>query len=217
MQVPINVTSDFICPWCYIAEARLAKAIDSLPDDVKVDVWWLPFELNPDLPEEGLDRRAYRSAKFGSWAHSQLLDAKTVEAGRGDGVAFEYDAMHRTPNTLLAHRLAIFAGKTGRQSEAVAAILKGYFAQGRDIGSVDDLLDIAAETGLDRAEAAAFLAGDGGLDDVRTLEQVAAVRGVRSVPHIEIAGTVINGAQSVEALRDAILAASARLRQPETA
>jgi predicted DsbA family dithiol-disulfide isomerase len=216
MPIPINVTSDFICPWCYIAEARLARAIEGLPKDIAVDVRWLPFELNPDMPVEGADRRAYRSAKFGSWAHSQALDAKTVEAGRGDGVGFDYAAMKRTPNTRLAHRLAIFAQKAGRERETVEAILKGYFAEGRNIGSLDALLDIAGETGLDRDEAAVFLSQDGGLHEVETLEQVAAMRGVRSVPHIEIAGTVINGAQSVEVLRHAILAA-ARAAAPKAA
>lgn len=208
MSIPINVTSDFICPWCYIAKARLARAIDTLPEGIEVDVRWLPIELNPDMPAEGLDRRAYRSAKFGSWAHSQALDAKTVEAGRSDDVLFDYEAMTHTPNTRLAHRLAIFAQKAGREREAVEAILAGYFAEGRNIGALGDLLDIAENIGLDRDAAAAFLSRDGGLHEVETLEQVAAMRGVRSVPHIEIAGTIVNGAQSVEVLRDAILAAA---------
>lgn len=217
MPIPIYVTSDFICPWCHIAETRLARALESLPESIAVDVRWLPFELNPDMPVEGLDRRAYRSAKFGSWAHSQALDAQTVEAGRSDNVRFDYEAMKRTPNTRLAHRLAILAQKAGRERETVEAILDGYFARGRDIGSMDVLLDIAVEVGLDRTEATEFLSQDGGLHEVETLEQVAAMRGVRSVPHIEIAGTVISGAQSVAVMRDAIVGAAAHQAPPKAA
>ena len=82
MQIQINVTSDFICPWCYIGEKRLALAIEGLPAGIDVQLQWLPFELNPSMPSEGMDRKTYRSRKFGSWERSQAMDVQTVVAGQ---------------------------------------------------------------------------------------------------------------------------------------
>ena len=145
MQIQINVTSDFICPWCYIGEKRLARAIESLPAEIDVPLQWLPFELNPDMPLEGMDRRIYRSRKFESWERSQAMDTQTVLAGRGDGTNFDYRAIERTPNTFFAHRVSWLAQREGKQRAFVEAGLKGYFTQGRDIGSKDVLAEIAGE------------------------------------------------------------------------
>jgi predicted DsbA family dithiol-disulfide isomerase len=129
MQTQINVTSAFICPWCYIGEKRLARAIESLPaGGIAVQLQWLPFELNPDMPLEGMDRRTYRSRKFGSWEHSQTMDAQTVLSGKGDGAIFDYGAIERTPNTFFAHRVSWLAQREGKQRAFVEAALKGYFA-----------------------------------------------------------------------------------------
>ena len=129
----INVTSDFICPWGYIGEKRLARAIDGLPAGVDVPLQWLPFELNPDMPIGGMDRRTYRSRKFGSWERSQAMDTQTVLAGSGDGTTFDYEAIKRTPNSFLAHRVSWLAQREGKQRAFVEAALKGYFARGRAI------------------------------------------------------------------------------------
>jgi predicted DsbA family dithiol-disulfide isomerase len=163
------------------------------------------------MPADGLDRKAYRSRKFGSWEYSQALDAKTAEAGRSDGAEFDYAAIKRTPNTLRAHRVAALAARDGRQATFALAILKAYFAEGRDIGAKTVLADIAHEIGLDRNDVLALLDGDDGTDEIRALEQDAQDRGVNSVPSIEIAGIVINGAQSVQVIRQAIIDAAAHL------
>ncbi|MDQ0008407.1 putative DsbA family dithiol-disulfide isomerase [Luteibacter jiangsuensis] len=205
MRIPIHVTSDFICPWCYIGEKRLQKAIQGLPADIEVDIRWLPFELNPDMPVDGLDRKAYRSRKFGSLEISRRKDAQTVEAGRPDGAVFDYDAIERTPNTLLAHRAAAFAKRSGKQHSFVEAAFHGYFAEGRDIGTTSALLDIASEVGLDREALLAFLDTDEGIDEIRALENAAMERGISAVPLIEIDGIAITGAQSPEIIRKAIL------------
>ncbi|WP_176593781.1 DsbA family oxidoreductase [Sphingobium sp. EM0848] len=207
--VKITVTSDFICPWCYIGERRLRRALENLPEGIAVDLDWLPFELNPDMPAEGLDRKAYRSAKFGSWDYSQSLDAKTVEAGRPDGVRFDYDAMTRTPNSFLAHRMALFARQEGKQTAFVEAVLRAYFAEGRDIGRAETLAGIAGEIGLEREAALAFLPGDGLALEVRALEMHARGRGINGVPHFEIGGRVLYGAQPAETIRQAIVEAAA--------
>ena len=210
MIVPIAITSDFICPWCLIGERRLLAALASLPEGVAVTTEWLPYELNPDMPVGGMDRKIYRSLKFGSWERSGALDAQTVAAAGDTDVCFDYDAIARTPNTFLAHRLSWLAAKEGKQRAIVDAILAAYFERGRDIGDLETLIAIAGEQGLDAARAAAVLQGDAGSDDVRRLEAEALQRGMRGVPHFQIGETAIAGAQSVSALRNAILAEQAR-------
>ena len=215
--VRITVTSDFICPWCYIGENRLRLALESLPEDIEIDVTWLPFELNPEMPSEGFDRRAYRSRKFGSWEHSRALDAKTVEAGAPEGVVFDYDAMTKTPNTMLAHRLSLFARQQGRQTAFVEALFKAYFAEGRDIGDPEVLGDIARVIGLDRDAARVFLRGADLAVEVLALERHAYEGGINGVPHFEIGKHILHGAQPPEAIRRAILDAAAETRTAEGA
>ena len=111
----IEVISDAICPWCWIAKRRLDSAIAAIAPDVTASVTWRPFELNPEMPKGGVDRRAYRSAKFGSWQHSQALDAQVAAAGRSEGLEFNHDKMERTPNTVDAHRLIWLAGQQGKR------------------------------------------------------------------------------------------------------
>ena len=203
MPITMNVTSDFICPWCLIGAKRLNKAIDGLPHDIEVR--WLPFQLNPDMPPEGLDRKTYRSRKFGSWERSQALDAQTVAVGKANGIAFDYERMSRTPNTLAAHRLSWLAARADRQSAVVEGILSGYFTQGRDIGDLEVLAQIAGEAGLDRGAVRQFLESDAATDEVRALEALARQRGVHGVPHFDIGGTIVTGAQRADTLRRAIL------------
>ncbi len=213
MSVTVTMTSDFICPWCLIGEQRLFEAIDNLPPGLDVQVDWLPFELNPHMPKEGMDRKLYRSQKFGSWARSQELDAYTVAAGKREGITFDYDRMTRTPNTFAAHRLTWLAEREGRQREVIEGILRGYFTEGRDIGDLDTLAEIAGEAGLDRERVRAFLASNEGETEVRALIDGALSRGVAGVPHFDIGGSVVTGAQRPETLRHAILAVHARKAQ----
>ena len=125
----LEVVSDAICPWCYVGKRRLAKALALLAQDgLTFTVRWLPFQLNPDMPKGGVDRRAYRTRKFGSWERSQALDARVAAVGAGDGLAFRHDLMARTPNTFDAHRLVWLAGREGTQD----AVVDGLFAAGLD-------------------------------------------------------------------------------------
>lgn len=198
MTITVKITSDFICPWCLIGEQRLNKALAGLPEGTNVELQWQPFELNPDMPPEGMDRRVYRSLKFGSWERSQLLDQHTVEAARGEDIAFDYAAIRRTPNTLAAHRLMLLAGEHGRATQVAEAIFSAYFEGGRDIGDIEVLADIAAENGVDRAQALAFLSKNEGEGQVRNQENAVLTNDVRSVPHFEIAGETVSGAQPAE-------------------
>lgn len=211
MQIQISVTSDFICPWCYIGEKRLSRAIERLPNGIEIQLQWLPFELNPDMPRQGVERRTYLSRKFGSWERVQAIQAQTVLAGRGDGATFNYEAIERTPNTFLAHRVSWLAQREGKQRAFVQATLEAYFARGRDIGSEGALIEIASGIGLDRDAVATFLSLDHGVENVRALERAALESGIQGVPCFELGGMVLVGAQPAETIRQTIIEAAARL------
>ncbi|MGU7774276.1 DsbA family oxidoreductase [Burkholderia sp. MR1-5-21] len=203
-KLNITLTSDFICPWCWIAERRLGRVIDELGLADAVEMKFVPYELNPTMPADGMNRKAYRTAKFGSWARSQAMDAHVAEAGRAEGLAFHYAIVDRTPNTLLAHRLVLFAQRSGNATRVVDALFAAYFRDGRDIGDAGVLTDIATESGLDAGAVRAFLASDDGVSEVRSLAAAANHQGVASVPSIRIGATVITGAQPAAVFRDAL-------------
>jgi predicted DsbA family dithiol-disulfide isomerase len=119
MTLSIDIISDVICPWCYIGKRRLKMALAALERQHEVRVHWLPYQLNPQMPKEGVSRRDYRTTKFGSWERSQELDAKMVAVGETEGIHFAFDRSERTPNTLDAHRLILLADKHGVQDAVV--------------------------------------------------------------------------------------------------
>ncbi|MGS4883430.1 DsbA family oxidoreductase [Roseibium sp. MB-4] len=208
--VTINLVSDFICPWCRIGEKRLADAIRQIPENIQVDVRWLPFQLNPDMPKEGLDRKTYRSAKFGSWDRSRQLDAGTVEAGKPDGVTFNYDRIKRTPNTFAAHKLTYWAGLHAKQADTAHRILNAYFVMGEDIGDPAVLARIAADVGLDPDAASQYLKDKNTNSAVVKLMEATSGAGITGVPHFDIDGTPVYGARSARLLAKTIQAAAKR-------
>lgn len=203
----VTATYDFICPWCWIAERRLTQVIEEANLTDGVSVRFVPFELNPSMPAAGVDRKAYRSAKFGSWARSQALDAQVAEVGRADGLAFNHAQIARTPNTRLAHRLVWFAQCNGSAVALVDALFAAYFRDGRDIGDANVLVDVAAGIGLHGDAVRAWLASDDGLDAVLGLEADAIREGIGSVPLTRVGSVVISGAQPAAVFRDALAAA----------
>jgi predicted DsbA family dithiol-disulfide isomerase len=204
VTLTIEITSDFICPWCLVAETRLNQAIAQLNPAVEIHKIWYPYELNPDMPAAGIDRQTYRTNKFGSWEYSQQLDANTVQAAANDGINFRYDLMQVTPNTLKAHRLTWLADREGKATEMVERILKAYFCEGQDITQIETLAQLGAEVGLDLDAVKAFLASTQGVREVRSLEQQAVSRNIRGVPNIKIGTETIGGAQSVEVFLSAL-------------
>jgi predicted DsbA family dithiol-disulfide isomerase len=203
--VQIEVVSDAICPWCYIAKRHLDGAVAELRKDIDVNVRWLPFELNADMPKTGQDRRKYRSAKFGTWERSQSLDAHVAEAGRNVGLDFHHERMERTPNTFDAHRLIWLAEKEGVQDAVVEGLFAGYFTNGRDVGDRAVLAQIAAEAGLNHDQVEAFLESDGGSEPVRILAAAAYASGLSGVPTIFVNGhALFSGARSTEVMVAAI-------------
>jgi predicted DsbA family dithiol-disulfide isomerase len=163
----VEVFSDLICPWCYIGSQRLTTALialaagGGLPGGRAVQVLWQPFELNPEMPVGGRDRREYRSAKFGSWAHSQQLDADVTAAGAADGLVFRHDVMQRTPNTRAGHRLVWLAQEQGLGQQIVHRLFAAYFAEGLDVGDPEVLTCLAAEGGMDATQAREAVTGTG--------------------------------------------------------
>lgn len=205
MKVSVNITSDFLCPWCRIADVRLQKAITSLPPGIDVEVNWLPFELNPNMPDSGMDRRLYRSSKFGSWAYSQKLDTQTEQSAAGDGIIFNYAAIKRVPNTLAAHRLIWFTPEGNQRAAMVEHLFNAYFQDGKDIGDRQTLIDIAVENGMQRECVCDFLYSSAGETEVRQDEALARQKGITSVPSFDINGSTYHGAVPIDTLVRAIV------------
>jgi len=194
MSLIVEVISDVICPWCFIGKRRLEKAIAIYGEPVKVR--WLPFQLNPSMPREGIDRREYRTQKFGSWERSQELDARVAAVGESEGIQFAFDRIERTPNTLDAHRLIWLAEKEGVQDAVVEGLFRAYFSGGRDISLRQTLVDMVVEAGLDRAKTGSLLKGDEGLAAIKQAEQLARRQRVDGVPFFIINGQItLPGAQ----------------------
>ncbi|VWC37682.1 DSBA oxidoreductase [Burkholderia lata] len=199
----IQVTYDFICPWCWIGHEHLKAALREADLAVAPTVKYLPYELNPTMPKDGIDRKAYRSAKFGSWARSQAMDADVTLAGKRAGVAFNYDRVAVTPNTRLAHRLMFFAqskGNAARTEALFEAVFSAYFSDGQDIGMAEVLVSLAEGTGFDADEVRHFLATNDGEREVVADELRAGASGIRSVPTIHVGGVPVSGAQPVSVL-----------------
>lgn len=197
-MITLDIFSDPVCPWCYIGKANLDRALEAIGDH-PFRVEWHPFQLNPDLPREGADRRAYLEAKFGGKANAARAYAQVMQAGEQAGVEINIDRIERQPNTLDAHRLIHWAGLEGRQNAVVTGLFRAYFRDGRDIGNSDTLADIGAAAGMDRAMVARLLASDADRDDLAARDADARAKGVRAVPTFLIARQyVVSGAQPPE-------------------
>ena len=197
-MIKLDILSDPICPWCYIGWTNLARAMEARPDHPFV-VEWHPFQLNPDMPPEGQDRRAYLEGKFGGPEAAARAYAPVTEKAAAAGLTLRLDAIETTPNTIDAHRLIHWAGIEGRQTPAVLALFRAYFQDGRNIGDHAVLLDVAVEVGLDREMIATLLAGDADAEDLRARDAHARSRGVQGVPCFVIASQhAVPGAQDPE-------------------
>jgi predicted DsbA family dithiol-disulfide isomerase len=210
----LDIVSDTICPWCYVGKRRLEVALPILlAGGLAFELRWRPFQLNPDMPKVGLDRRAYRSAKFGSWEKSLALDAQVAAAGAAEGLEFRHDRMLKTPNTVASHILVGLAydiGGAALQGRVVEALFAGYFNQGRDVGDPQILADIGAEAGLDRASILSAITDPERTDSVVKDESLARKLHLNGVPSIVLDGRYLfSGARSVPAIVQALRDASA--------
>jgi predicted DsbA family dithiol-disulfide isomerase len=204
----IEVYSDVICPWCYVGKRRLERALSELKDVVKGEVTWRPFQLNPTMPLDGMDRTTYLKAKFGSLEAFGRMEEQLLAAGADEQIPFAFEKVARTPNTFAAHRLVWYAAQQAKQDEVVEALFRAYFLGGKDIGDLKALTQAAAEAGLERVKADTFLASEKGAAEVKAEEAVGRRLGISGVPYFVFNGTVsISGAQPpaifVSAIRQA--------------
>lgn len=181
MTVKLDILSDPICPWCYIGKAHLDKALAQIPNHPFV-IEWHPFQLNPDMPAKGMDRREYLETKFGGQDGAVKAYAPVVEHAQHTGLTINFEAMKRTPNTLDAHRLIHWAGIENKQTLAVDALFQAYFVDARDIGDSEVLGDIADSIGMDAAVVQKLLSTDNDTDDIKARDAHSREMGVSSVP-----------------------------------
>lgn len=197
-MLKLDILSDPICPWCYIGKHNLDKALEGV-DEAPFTLEWHPFQLNPDMPAEGMDRRAYLEGKFGGPEGAQQVYGRIADAAAAVGLFVDFDAITRTPNTLDAHRLIHWAGLEGRQNGVVTRLFEAYFTQGADLGAAPVLLAIAEAAGLDVAMIERLLGSDADAEDIRARDTHARNRGVTGVPTFVLANQyVLNGAQPTE-------------------
>ena len=201
----IDVISDVICPWCYIGKRQLERALDILEKHrLRFTVAWHPFQLNPDMPAEGVDRQQYRIAKFGSLERSKQMDQRITETAATVGIEFHLEKLTRTPNTLDAHRLIRFAGQKGAQDEVVEALFYDYFCSGGDVGDTKTLAAVGHKGGVDYDAVLAMLATDEGAREVLAGDQMARNCGIQGVPSFALQGHVLfSGAVPGEEMADA--------------
>ena len=218
MTVRIDVISDVVCPWCFIGQRRLARALELLHDSAdeapKVEVVWHPFQLNPQLPVEGVERSEYVARKFGSRA--QEIYDRVAAVGRSVGIDFAFDRITRQPNTVLAHQLIDLAQQQGRQDEMVEVLFRGYFLDGVDLTQAANLVALAAQAGLDPVMTRACLEDTAQRQAVLDADARARSLGVSGVPFFIFGQRLtVSGAQEPEvllrALSEAAVASAAQV------
>jgi predicted DsbA family dithiol-disulfide isomerase len=208
----IDVFSDVVCPWCFVGKRRLEQAL-AAAKVTDAEVHWHAFQLNPDLPPEGVDRRQYLEAKFGPDA-VERIHARLDEAGKGAGIEFQFDRIERSPNTLDAHRLLWLSGTQDRQDALKEALLRAYFLEGRDVGDRAVLAEVARQAGIE-ADVPAWLASDAGIREVREDLQQAARLQISGVPFFIFEGRLaLSGAQPPEVFLQALDAARKQAASP---
>ena len=194
----IEIISDVVCPWCHIGRRRLQRALAMRPD-MTYRILWRVFQLNPEMPAQGIDRQAYLTAKFGGAMHAGRIYDAITKAGAAEGIEFRFDRIRRTPNSQNAHRLSRFAARFGAQDMMIDRLFKAYFEEGQDIGRVEVLADLAASIGLDRIAAADFLCSNAEREAVLAEDRSARRLGINGVPCFIIDGKyALSGAQEPE-------------------
>lgn len=201
----IEIYSDVVCPWCYIGKRRLERALNQMKDSAGIAVTWRPFQLNPTMPKEGMDRAAYLEAKFGSLDAFRPMEEHVLAAGVSEQIPFVFERIARTPNTFLAHRLMWYGARQGCQDAVVESLFRGYFEEGTDIGSLTTLVHLAGRAGLNAEGVERFLLSEEGAAEVKAEEAEGRKLGIRGVPYFLLNQAYgISGAQPMEVFVSAI-------------
>ena len=213
MILDIDLVSDFVCPWCFLGKVRLDRALAELKvsrPDLDVRVNWLPFFLNPDTPAAGEPYREFLEAKFGGPIKAEAVLDKVRAVAADDGLVYAFERIQTRPNTLAAHRLMYRAQAQGQKPERIQALghalFAAHFQEGRDIGDLDTLADIAAANGERREVVREWLAGRGEVDKVKRMAEGVRRQGIEGVPFFILNRKMaLSGAQSAAVLGAAIL------------
>jgi predicted DsbA family dithiol-disulfide isomerase len=204
-SITVDVVSDVVCPWCFIGQKRLDKAISD--SGVEVHVNWRPFQLDPTIPPEGRDRHEYMLGKFGSEERIREIHARIEPMGEAEGISFAFDAIKVAPNTLDAHRVIRWAGAAGEaiQNRLVRRLFQLNFEEGKNLGDASVLIEAAREAGMDAAIVETLLPTDADVEAVQGEIATASRMGVTGVPCFLLEGKyAVMGAQDAETLADAI-------------
>lgn len=200
----IDIISDPICPWCYIGKTRLDRALEANPDHGFI-IEWHPFQLNPTMNANGMDRREYLEAKFGGQDGALKVYGQIDQVARETGIEVNFAGIKRTPNTINAHRLIHWAGIEGKQNAVVDRLFKAYFKEGRDISEHSVLIRIATAAGMDGGAVKRLLESDADTDDIRARDKDARRKGIQGVPAFVVANEyVVQGAQTVDVWENVI-------------
>ncbi len=203
--IQVDIVSDVVCPWCFIGKRRIEKAMTALNHQFDFEVSYLPFELNPQTPEEGFNQKEYLVKKFGGEEKYHQITSHVTSVAAEEGLQFDFDKQRVSPNTKDAHRVIWFAKKEGKQLQAKEAFMKAYFEQGVDLTKKENIVSIASAVGLDASRVVALLDSNEGLQEVNELEQLNYQRGISGVPFYIINNQHgISGAQPADVFIQAL-------------
>ena len=181
-QLKIDIVSDVVCPWCAIGYKKLSEAMTQLEDQISFEVNWKPYELHPEIPKEGFDKKEYYKIKFGESSGSNDKFNFISEEGKKVGLEFNFKKSKNLPNTFLAHRLLWLCRSKDMQDVLAEALFHAYFTDGRDVGNTDELIEISSENGLNREEVKEFFQTNIGHQEVLREENRAREMNIFSVP-----------------------------------
>ena len=194
-QMRIDIYSDTVCPWCFIAKKRFELALAERPH-YEPRVTWRPFELNPDISWDGVERAGYLAAKVGDAGRVAAMEETLVRLGLEIGIKFRFDLIQRMPNSRRSHLLIAHAARRGRQGAVKDRVMQAYFQEGVDIGDLEELVRLGVEAGLSERDTRAALVLREGQDGVVAAERHAGALGISAVPTYIFDGQyTLSGAQ----------------------
>jgi len=198
----IKIFADTICGWCFIGQARLNEALKKFPK-IKFEIEHVPFQLNPDMPKEGIERSKYLEIKFGGKEFAQPMYDRMTEEAKKESLNFNLDSIKKTPNTVFSHLLIKLAEQTNVDKDIKEKIYKSYFIEGLDIGNKEILINIGRNFSITEDTINNFF----NLENIEKINlniSVAKEKGINGVPFFEIGKNVVSGAQSSSNLESAI-------------
>jgi predicted DsbA family dithiol-disulfide isomerase len=203
-KIKIEIVSDVVCPWCYIGKRRLERAIHTLNETYDFEITYLPFELNPSIPESGVNQKQYLTNKFGGEERYRQITGHVSAMAAEEGLSFNFDKQLVSPNTRKAHRIIQYAKMEGKQASVKEAFMSAYFEKGIDLSKSDNLLTIAEEAGLSKENVKAVLQQPDGDELIQKMERELQQLGVSGVPFYIINDKYgISGAQPAEVFMQA--------------